>query len=148
MELLVGAVVIIILLLCLGVDWGMIAMGIMGLIGLGMVILAVFFLMCAVALLCAESVTAVFTELRKDNRRFDVAYYMIGGREYPNLFPGEFVMRDKFYHKDKPVKLRLLRKAGVVFDKNAVGTILIGLAVSLPVSVFFIMCVSVFMWFD
>ena len=40
MELLVGAVVIIILLLCLGVDWGMIAMGIMGLIGLGMVILA------------------------------------------------------------------------------------------------------------
>lgn len=148
MELLVGAVVIIILLLCLGVDWGMIAMGIMGLIGLGMVILALFFLVCAAALLCAESVTAVFTDLRKDNRRFDVAYYMIGGREYPNLFPGEFVMRDKFYHKDKPVKLRLLRKAGVVFDKNAVGTILIGLAVSLPISVFFIICASVFMGFD
>ena len=73
---------------------------------------------------------------------------MIGGREYPNLFPGDFVMRYKFYHKDMPVKVRLMRKAGVVFDKNAAGTILIGLAVSLPVSVFFIMCVSVFMGFD
>lgn len=147
MELLVGAFVIIILLLCLGVDWGMIAMGIMGLIGLGMVILAVFFIVCAAALLSSESVTAVFTELRRGNRRFDVAYYMIGGREYPNLFPGEFIMRDKFYHKDKPVKVRLLRKAGVVFDKNAAGTILVGLAVSLPVSVFFVICASMFMGF-
>lgn len=148
MELLVGAVVIIILLLCLGVDWGMIAMGIMGIIGLGMVILAVFFIVCAAALLSSESVTAVFTELRRGNRRFDVAYYMIGGREYPNLFPGEFIMRDKFYHKDKPVKVRLLRKAGVVFDKNAAGTILVGLAVSLPVSVFFVICASMFMGFS
>ena len=148
MELLVGAVVIISVPPRPRVDWGKIAMGTTGLIGLGTVNLALSFLVCDPALRCAESVTAVFTDLRKDNRRFDVAYYMIGGREYPNLFPGEFVMRDKFYHKDKPVKVRLLRKAGVVFDKNAAGTILIGLAVSLPVSVFFIMCVSVFMGFD
>ena len=144
MEFLIGAAVIIILLLCLGVDWGMIAMGIIGLIGLGIVLLAIFFLVCAAALMCAERVTAVFSELRGDNRRFDVAYYLIDGREYPNLFPGEFVMRDKFYRKDKPVRVKLLRKAGVVFDKNAMGTIYVGLAVSLPVSVFFVICVMVF----
>lgn len=145
MEILAGAAVIIILLLCLGMDWGMIAMGIMGLIGLGMVLLAIFFLACAAALLGAERVTAVFSELRGENRRFDVAYYIIDGKEYPNLFPGEFVMRDKFYRKDKPVRVKLLRKAGVVFDRNALGTVYIGLAVSLPVSVFFVICVLVFM---
>lgn len=147
MEFLVGAVIIIILLLCLGADWGMIAMGIIGLIGLAVVLLAVFFLMCAAALLGAERVTAVFTELRGENRRFDAAYYLIDGREYPNLFPGEFVMRDKFYRKDKPVKVRLLRRAGVVFDKNAAWTIMVGLAVSLPAGVFFVICAAVFAGF-
>ncbi|MDE7192541.1 MAG: hypothetical protein K2O14_01095 [Oscillospiraceae bacterium] len=144
MEILVGAAVIVVLLLCLGVDWGIIAMGIMALIGLGMVLLAIFFLVCAAALPGAERVSAVFTELRRGNGRFDVAYYVIDGREYPNLFPGEFVMRDRFYRRDKPVRVRLLRKAGVVFDRNAIGTILVGLAVSLPVSVFFVICVLVF----
>lgn len=144
MEILAGAAVIVVLLLCLGVDWGMIAMGIMGLIGLGMVMLAIFFLVCAAVLLCAKRVTAFFSELRRGDRHFDVAYYIIDGREYPNLFPGEFVMRDRFYRKDKPVRVRLLRKAGVVFDRNAIGTVLVGLAVSLPVSVFFVICVLVF----
>lgn len=140
-----GAAVIVVLLLCLGVDWGMIAMGIMGLIGLGMVLLAIFFLVCAAVLLGAERVMAFFSELRRGDRRFDVAYYIIDGREYPNLFPGEFVMRDRFYRRDKPVRVRLLRKAGVVFDRNAIGTVLVGLAVSLPVSVFFVISVLVFM---
>ncbi len=139
-----GAAVIVVLLLCLGVDWGMIAMGIIGLIGLGMVLLAIFFLVCAVMLPSAERVTAVFSELRRGDRRFYVAYYVIDDKEYPNIFPGELVMRDRFYRKDKPVRVRLLRKMGVVLDRNAMGTILVGLAVSLPVSAFFVICVLVF----
>ena len=47
--------------------------------------------------------------------------------ELPNIFPAEFVMRDKIYKPEKTVRLRIDRRGKFVFDRNARLTILFGL---------------------
>lgn len=127
MEIIVGIVIIVILLLCLGADIGFIAM-----LGLGVLVFllaALFglFLVMFVAVLASERVTGEFVEVRTREDGFAQACYEVDGEEFLNLFPCEVVLRDKLYKKGKPVKLRLLRKKRLLFDGNAQSVIIVGL---------------------
>lgn len=132
MEFLIGAVIIIILLLLLGVSWGAITYGIVILIGAVVSLLLIFFTAFTIRLLISEKKTGKFTRIgRPEKFKYDVAFYEIDGEEYPNIFPCEVNMfREKLYNPEKTVNLRLLRKKTAVFDKNAALTIIVGIIAS------------------
>lgn len=132
MEFLIGAVIIILLLLLLGVSWGAITYGIVILIGVVVSLLFVFFTAFTVRLLLAQKKTGKFTRIgRTEKIKYDVAFYEIDGEEYPNIFPCEVNMfRKKLYNPEKTVSVRLNRKKTVTFDKNTTLTIIVGVIAS------------------
>ena len=135
MEILLGAVVIIILLGLLGVDIWYILLGVIALVTLAALFTAVLFAAGAVMLLRSRRCSGVFLRL-EEGKRFEHAVYSIDGGEYGNIFPAEMVMRERLYKPGVPVKLRLTSK-GHVFDRNAFLTTVIGLPVSLLVTLAF-----------
>ncbi len=135
MEILIGAVVIIILLALLGVDIWYILLGVIALVALAALFVTVMFAVSMVWLLRAERCNGEFLKFSAE-KRFEYAVYLIDGMEYGNIFPAEMVLREKLYKPESPVKLRLYRKKSV-FDRNAVLTTAIGLPVSLLITAAF-----------
>lgn len=143
MEIIVGLVVVIILLLCLGVQFGTIMFWFLLFISGLMALTELFFIYSVTRMLLAKKRSAVFSRIdRREGAKFDTAFYSIDGEEYPNIFPCEVVMRDKFYKTDKEVTVRFDEKKKRVFDRNAVLTCSAGvvLCAVLPVlmTVFFL----------
>ena len=135
MEVIVGAAVIIMLLLLAGVDLWYIFLGLLLLVAAAALFTAGFFIVCALMMTSAERRLGSFVRFEK-NGRFDAAVYSSNGREYRNVFPAEFVMREKLYKTHTPVKLRVT-KSGRAFDKNAAVTITAGLPLSLLTTLLF-----------
>jgi hypothetical protein len=120
MTLLVTLVVIIALLLILGIDFGIVAAGILVLATTVLGLMTVFFILCTVALIMSKPCTGKLSEIRKIGRnRFDSAVYSVDGEEVPNIFPCEVVLRKHIYRQDRQVKLRLVKRRNVVFDTDA-----------------------------
>lgn len=136
MEILVGAVIIIILLALLGVDLWYIFLGIIALVALAGLFVTVFFAVSTVWLLRSERRSGVFVRF-SEGKRFDSAVYEIDGAEYGNIFPAEFVLRDRLYKPDETVSVRLSKSRRVVFDKNAVITTAVGLPMSIIITAAF-----------
>ncbi|MGN1120123.1 MAG: hypothetical protein ACI4Q4_07175 [Oscillospiraceae bacterium] len=133
MEIIVGIVLCVILLLCAGAEWGFVVTLLLGAMGAALALLAAGFLVCIVLVLCSERVTAVFSEIReRENGGFPQVWYSVGEEQFPNAFPCEVVFRDKIYVRDKPVKVRLLRRLKLVFDKNAVAAMIVGVVFCTP----------------
>ncbi len=132
MEILIGAAVIIILLILMGVDIWYILVGGAALVALAAVFTSAFFTVCVVMLIRSKKCAGVFVEFG-EGKRFDAAVYRIDDRDYRCIFPAEMVLRDKLYRPGKPVKLRLTR-GGRVFDRNALLTSAIGLPMSLVIA--------------
>lgn len=132
MEILLGAAIIVILLLLLGVDMWYFLIGGIALVALAAVFTAVFFTVCAVMLIRSERHTGVFLKFG-EGKRFEAAVYEVDGRECRCVFPAEMVLRDKIYKPGRPVELRLTR-GGRVFDKNAFLSAVIGLPTSLVIA--------------
>ena len=127
MEFLAGAAVIIVLLYILGFGFNLIASGIGVCLIAATVLCEIFFIFCLVRLLLSKKVRGTFVRIgRKEKGHFDTAFYMIDGRELPNIFPSEMAMKDKFYKENKEVTLRLGIGKKCVYDLNAVLTIVCG----------------------
>lgn len=136
MEILIGAVMIVIILLLFGVDMWYFLVGGCILVALAAVFTTVFFAVCMVMLLRSEKCTGAFLKFG-EGKRFEAAVYQIDDRECRCIFPAEMVLRDKIYKPGIPVKLRLTR-AGRVFDRNATLTTAIGLPMSLVIADVFV----------
>ena len=137
MGFLAGAAVILTLFVILGFNTGAIAV----IIGYALVFLLclseVFFLIFLFRLAFTKRVSGVFTRIeRLPGARYDTALYMTDEGELSNIFPCEFVMRDKFYKSGKTIRLRADRFGGRnrrVFDTNARATIIMGNILCAPV---------------
>lgn len=132
MTVIIGAVLVILVLLLAGVDITYIIMGIAGLVALAALFSAGFFIVCWALLIGSEKKTARFVRFER-GARFEAAVYLIDGAEYRNVFPAEFVMRDKLYRSDRIVTVRLAWNSRV-FDRNALITSVVGLPVSLLIA--------------
>ncbi len=127
MDFLLGAVVIIILLFILGIGFDVISFGIAIVLMLMTAATELFFLYYFIRLLLSKRREGEFVRIdRPEGGKFDRAYYLISEGELPNVFPCEFVMRDKLYKKGKRVKLRIDAGKKRVFDRNAFTTIVLG----------------------
>lgn len=127
MEYILGFVIILIILLILGVGANVIIFAFICLLALATGITELFFLFFTARLLLSKKTEGVFARIdRPEKSRFDAVYYNTADGEMPNVFPAEFVMREKLYRTDKKVKLRADRFRKVVFDRNARLTICFG----------------------
>lgn len=132
MGALLGILIILLMLFVLGTDIHIIIGIILGILGLAVLFMLIFFLFCAVILMSSEKREAVFSRIGKSPRgNFDCAYYMVDGQEYPNAFPCEPVLRDKLYQTSGSATVRLSSGMKFVFDKKAMITFAAGLPASI-----------------
>ena len=76
-----------------------------------------------VRLLLSEKAEAKFSKIdKRPNGKFRVAYYMVNGQEYPNIFPEEGVFRSKLYKTGRIYTVRIDRSRRFVFDRFACAT--------------------------
>lgn len=130
MEYIIGFIVLIVIMICLGVSRNIIIGVVLGALGLAALLIYIFFIYAMTLLLRSVGKRGEFVRTYKgDKQSFDRAYYMIEGQEYPCALPAEFVMRDIIYKKGKEVGVRLVKKKGLVLDKNAVSCIVLGFVV-------------------
>lgn len=118
MEFLIGAVIIIILLLILGVPAGYIIAGLIGLIALLIATMIGFFLTALVLMLISRPTRGKFLRIMQHEIVGTYAIYEIDGREYKNTFPAEIVFVRKIYHEGKiyPVRLFKGKKRYMLYD--------------------------------
>ena len=137
MEILAAAAVIVVILLILGFSVGAIITGFLYVLSGLLLLSELFFAVCFVRLIAAKRVDAEFTRIdKRAGARYESAFYKTAEGEFSNIFPCEVVMRDKFYKKDKKIKVRLDRFTGAgrrVMDINASVTICLGLVLCAPV---------------
>ena len=107
----------------------------LGILGLLFVLTNIFFIWFFVKMLRSKRTEASFTRIDKSPRSpFKVAYYLVEGSEYPNIFPEEGFLESKLYKKDKTYHVLLDRKKKYVYDRFAVTTCTIGTFFSTGVS--------------
>ena len=139
MEILIGAVIIIVLLLFLGVRPMTIIAGIVVLLALAAVLMTIFFLISLVLMLMARPVRADFLRIEQNEGPGSHAVYRIGEKEYDNSFPAEMILQERIYRRPT-VYARLLqgKKRSLLFDWYTVIIILVGLPVSMGLAAGFL----------
>lgn len=136
MEFLMVLIIVIILCLILNVSLNYILTGVLILMGVGAITFAVSFLYCFIVLLKSKRKEAGFVRIGPaKGDRFQVAFYMVEGVEYPCMFPREAILEDKLYRKDKPCHVMWNPRIGKVFDRYALTTCILGLITSVILSV-------------
>ncbi len=97
---------------------------------------AIGFVFAMVALLFSKRKEARFlrTGPVKDSK-FQVAFYLVEGEEYPCMFPKEGILEEKLYQKEKVCYVMWNQKLGKVFDRFAMTTCVLGLILSVLLSV-------------
>ncbi len=136
MEFLVVLIIAIVICLILNVSMHYILTGILLVVGILTVIFAVSFLYCFIVLLCAKRKDAEFVRIGPaKGDRFQVAFYRVEGAEYPCMFPREAILEDKLYKEDKKYRVMWNPRKGKVFDRYACATCVLGLVVSILLSV-------------
>lgn len=127
MEFILVIAVIVVLCLIIGVKpLFLIAAGValLGLIYVASLVLLDFFF---VRLLFAQKHKAVFSRIDKSPRSsFKVAYYIIDGNEYPNVFPEEGLMQSRLYRSDRECTVFLAKNKKFVYDKFSRATCTLG----------------------
>ncbi|MDE7362812.1 MAG: hypothetical protein K2N38_12860 [Oscillospiraceae bacterium] len=135
MEFLIGAVLVIIIMLCIGFGWADIAMLGFAVAGAFIVLLGGFFAVCLVFIVLSKRKSGVFTEFSEE-RRFPCAVYRIDGEDVPNMFPCEMMLRSKLYVRGKEIRLLYCRPIRSAIDGNALATMIFGSVVFIPAAVF------------
>lgn len=133
MEFLVGAVIIIMLLLILGVNPMNIILGAIGIIELFFIFMALFFIVSFILLLMTKKTKGEFLRI-EDNEIIGVgthAVYQINNQEFNNTFPAEIMFVDKIYKKNKQVNIwqRKGKKLNLIFDGYSIIVITVGLPI-------------------
>lgn len=132
MEGIVVIAVVVALALILGVSPYIIVSTALCFAGLFLVFMVVFFIIFFFKMLGSKRMEAEFTKIdkRSPTARFNLAFYKIDGKEYPNIFPEEGIMEKMLYKTDKKYYVRLNKK-GYVFDRFATTTCIIGFMLSI-----------------
>ena len=92
------------------------------------VLLVIFFLICLLRLLFMKRKPARFTRIdyKPDGSLYQVAFYQVGDKEYPCIFPEEGIFRSFFYNPDRECHVFLSERREVLFDPVSLITILLG----------------------
>lgn len=135
MEFILGYVMIAMILLFAGFSIMDIGILTLLLIALFIVLIGLFFTVCLALLAMSRRVKAVFAEFDEE-RRFPTAIYKLDGKDVPNMFPAEMIMKSKLYIPDKEITLLYCKPRRAVIDKNALVTMIAGSAVFIPAAVF------------
>ncbi len=131
MELLIGLVIIFILLFCMGASIGVIATIALALVGLFILFMVIVFVYAVVVLATGKKTKGKYIRTDKgDKSKIPYAVYLVGEKEYRNLFPLEVIFQNKIYRKEKEVGLILNEKRKCCFDSNAVICCVLGVIVS------------------
>ncbi|MCR4604365.1 MAG: hypothetical protein K5639_00010 [Eubacterium sp.] len=98
------------------------------LIALVVAVLLIWSSVCLVLMLMSKWKNAEFvkTDLPTEKSRFNVAYYMIDGKEVRNIFPDEGILKDKLYKTDKTYHVLYNKKLDKAFDRFSITTCLLG----------------------
>ena len=91
-------------------------------------LLVVFFLICLIRLLFMRRKPAHFTRIdyKTEDSLYQVAFYQVGDKEYPCIFPEEGVFRNVFYNPERKCHVFLDARKGVLFDPVSLITIFLG----------------------
>ena len=136
MEFLVVLIIAIVICLILNVSMHYILTGILVLVGIGTVLFAVGFLYCFIVLLCSKRKEAEFVRIGPaKGDSFQVAFYMVEGVECPCMFPREAILEDKLYKENQKYRVMWNQRKRKVFDRYACATCVLGLLVSVLLSV-------------
>lgn len=128
MEIIIVNAIILVLCMILGVKLNYILLGITILAVIFFGLMTIGFSYCIIRVLFSKRKEARFVRFGKPSEnRFQVAYYLIEEKEYPCMFPKEFVMENKLYMTDKTCSVMLDRKANRVYDQYAIATCVLGL---------------------
>ena len=134
MEFIIGAVVIIVLLLILGVSPTLIILGLLSLTELFLLLMALFFIVSLILLLMTKPTEAKYLRIDPNEGVGTHAVYWMDNREYDNSFPAEIMFIDKIYHKDQMYKVRIWKSRKnperyLLLDWYSVIVIAVGLPV-------------------
>lgn len=136
MELFILIIILLVLCLILNVSLHYILLAGMVLLCLFSAAMTLGFVYGSICLICSKRKEARFSRIdHVKNRKFRVAYYWVEEVEYPCAFPGEGVLEDKLYQKDKTYHVMLHQRTGKVYDCFAVTTCMIGLVFSIGLSI-------------
>ena len=134
MEFIIGAVVIIVLLLILGVSPTLIIFGLLSLTELFLLLMALFFIVSLILLLMTRPTEAKYLRIDPNEGVGTHAVYWMDNREYDNSFPAEIMFIDKIYHEGKICKVRIWKSRKnperyLLLDWYSVIVIAVGLPV-------------------
>ena len=97
------------------------------LIALVLAAIALFFIYFIIRLALSEHKKAEFSHIEKSPyNNFKTAYYIIDGKEYPNVFPSEGVIESKLYKQGRQYHVMLDRRGKYVFDRFSTTTCITG----------------------
>ena len=127
MEALAVIAVFAVLALIIGFKSSTIIFAALALVGLAFVSIAIFFIYFMIKLLLSRPKKGEFSRIDKSPyNRFNAAYYIIDGNEYPNVFPSEGIKENKLYKEGKLYRLMLDRRGKYVFDRFSMTTCIVG----------------------
>lgn len=134
MEILFSVIIILALLLLAGVDIGLILLLVLGLVGVLVILMGLFFAVCMVLVVISKRKSAFFLEM-DESGRYPVAVYDINGAPTKNIFPCEMVMRKRLYVPEKKIHILHCSPIKRTIDGNALITIIVGTLILAPLSV-------------
>ncbi len=138
MEYLICFIVILGLLLLAGMGSGDILLIVLGVIGVLVVAVALFFALCLVFIAMSKRKSAVYLEM-DDSGKYPAPVYEIDGERVKNLFPCEMVMKKKLYVPEKEIHILHCKPIKRTIDGNALVTMIVGALIFIPASVFVVM---------
>lgn len=131
MEFILVIAVIAVLCIIFQISTDMIIMGVMVITGLMLVAMILLFVYFFIRLLFSRKCEAYFSRIdRPEKNKFQTAYYIIDGVEYPCVFPAEGIFMNTLYRKDKKYHVRLNLRMKQVYDRFAFATCVIGFSAS------------------
>ena len=143
MEALIVLVIITVLLLILGVSAEVLIIGFLGLLGLMMGALFLFFAYCIIRMTQSRKCIGKVEKVDINPKYgFSTPVYEIDGENYENVFPCEVIMKKQLYYEGRECKLLLDKKRSKVFDGNARISSIVGILLS---AVSFVMILSYMM---
>lgn len=135
LEIIFTAAIVIALLLFFGVPLAslitILAAVLLGLTGLTMVLMTVFFFATDIALLFKKRVRGRLLRV-DDSGRYDHAVYQVGDVEYSCLFPAESFGRKRIYHVGEEYGLLISRnpERHMAYDRHSLFIIALGTVIS------------------
>lgn len=130
MEFIIGALVILVLLVILGVSMELIVQGILWILEVLLLMMTVFFLVSVAFLLVGKSRRAEFLRI-ETHGKWGNAVYLIDGEERQNAYPAEMILQSVIYRK-RTTRARLWQRgeAYLLFDWYSILIAALGLPLS------------------